>query len=253
MSFLSQPSSTSTYGLVKVGANIFVSDDTNINGAGIISIGQDVSTTATVSFARVIGTSITAGVFTATTATITTLSVGTESVSGNLTVGGSASAASLFDSGNRVITSFTAVAGTGLSGGGVITGTTGTFAFTNTGVLSLTAGTGITLSTSTGNITVAANGTTAINTVLTTSSYTVLTTDEYIGVNSTAAVSITLPDATGISGRTYIVKDERGQGSGKITVTGTAGQFPEASGNYIISVPYQSLTVVARGALWHII
>ena len=253
MSFLSQPASTSTYGLVKVGANIFVTDDTNINGAGVISIGQDVSTTAAVSFASVIGTNITASVFTATTATITTLSVGNESVSGNSTVAGSMSAASVFDSGNRVITSFTAVAGTGLSGGGTITGTTGTFAFTNTGVLSLAAGPGITLSGSTGNITVSATGADFLNTVLTTSSYTALVSDEYIGVNSTVAVSITLPDATAISGRTYIIKDEHGQGSGKITVAGTAGQFPEAAGNYIISVPFQSLTVIARGSQWHII
>jgi hypothetical protein len=42
------------------------------------------------------------------------------------------------DSGNRVITSFTLNANGGLSGGGTVTGPSGTLAFTNTGILSVT-------------------------------------------------------------------------------------------------------------------
>ena len=71
-------------------------------------------------------------------------------------------ATNLFDSGNRVLTSITATAGTGLSGGGTISGPSGTIAFTNTGVLSLTAGTGIGVSASTGAITVSNTGVTSL-------------------------------------------------------------------------------------------
>lgn len=71
-------------------------------------------------------------------------------------------ATNLFDSGNRVLTSITATAGTGLSGGGTISGPSGTIAFTNTGVLSLTAGTGIGVSASTGAITVSNMGVTGL-------------------------------------------------------------------------------------------
>jgi hypothetical protein len=46
-------------------------------------------------------------------------------------------ATTVFDSNNRVLTSITATAGTGLSGGGTVQGPSGTVIFTNTGVLSV--------------------------------------------------------------------------------------------------------------------
>lgn len=58
------------------------------------------------------------------------------------------------DNGNRVITSVTVNAGTGLSGGGTIVGPFGTIAFTNTGVLSLQGTTNqVSVSASTGDVT----------------------------------------------------------------------------------------------------
>ena len=91
-------------------------------------------------------------------ATATNNASGAVIIAGGLGVGDSVYASALYDQGNRVITRVTGIAGTGLSGGGVITGTTGTIAFTNTGVLSLTASTGVDISTSTGNITVTNTG-----------------------------------------------------------------------------------------------
>lgn len=92
-------------------------------------------------------------------------------------------ATNLFDSGNRVLTSITATAGTGLSGGGTINGPSGTIAFTNTGVLSLTAGTGIGVSASTGAITVSNTGVTSLT-----------GTDNQITVSaSTGAVTLSFP------------------------------------------------------------
>ena len=88
----------------------------------------------------------------------TTTSVSTTTgalvVSGGVGISGSVYAGNIYDNGNRVITRFTAQAGTGLSGGGTITGAAGTFTFTNTGVLSILPGTGVQVSTSTGNVVV---------------------------------------------------------------------------------------------------
>jgi len=74
--------------------------------------------------------------------------------------------------------------------------------------------------------------------------------DEYIGVNSVSAVTITLP--AGVDGRVYIIKDEHGQGSGKITIQPPVGVKIDNSNSYIISVPYQSVQVVYRAGNWWI-
>lgn len=121
-------------------------------------------------------------------------------------------ATNLFDSGNRVLTSITATAGTGLSGGGTITGPSGTIAFTNTGVLSLTAGTGIGVSASTGAITVSNTGVTSLT-----------GTANQIAVSaSTGAVTLSFP-AGGITIST-------GTFTSKVYVTNTDPSFSASTG-----------------------
>lgn len=210
MSYLNQPTSTTEYGVVKVGDFIKVTD-------GVISLDQDLSQTASVTFEDV-------------------------TINGNL-----------FLDGFSVINSVTANAGPGISITDVDnTGPEVTFTVNNTGVLSLVAGTGIAISASTGDITISSSGTNNINTHLVSGpTYTATESDQYIGVNSTSAVTITLP--LGTDGRTYTVKDEHGQGSGKITIKGTSGELVDNSATYIISVPFQSVTVVFRGGSWHLI
>ncbi len=203
MAYLAQPTSKTEYGVVTVGDFIDVLD-------GIISLEQDVSPDASVSFNQV---------------TI---------------------------DGNVVVTSVTPSSGDGIQLTDVIsTGNDTSFTISNTGVLSLTAGTGITLSGSTGNITVSSSGADLISTIGVTGSYTATATDEYIGVYSAAAVTITLP--IGVTGRVYIIKDEYGQGSGKITVQPSGIEKIDNANNYIISVPNQSVSVVFRGGQWRII
>lgn len=75
-------------------------------------------------------------------------------ITGAIITGTSVFGTTVRDAGNRVVTSFTLNVGNGISGGGTISGPTGTLAFTNTGVLSL-AGTvnRISVSAATGNIT----------------------------------------------------------------------------------------------------
>lgn len=153
--------------------------------------------------------------------------------------------------GKSIITEITPTAGSGIS----ITGLTGTgpsaaFAVNNTGVLSLVAGTGITLSASTGIITVSATGADFLNTIGVTNNYTATATDEYIGVNSTSLVTVTLP--AGIDGRQYIIKEERGSGTGKVNVQGTGSEKIDNSAFKQLTAN-ASLTVVFRAGQWRII
>lgn len=157
----------------------------------------------------------------------------------------------LYDDGNRVVTSVTPSAGDGISITSAVTdGPATSFTVNNTGVLSLIAGSGIQISAGTGNITISSFGADLINVVGVTSNYTATLTDEYIGVSSAAAVTITLP--AGVNGRVYTIKDEFGQGSGKITIQPQAGILIDKKTNYIISVPNQSVSVVYRAGGWWI-
>lgn len=151
-----------------------------------------------------------------------------------------------------VVTSVNPAAGVGISITDLISiGNTVGFAVSNTGVLSITAGDGIAISTSRGNITISASGADLITTIGVTGNYTATANDEYIGVYSAAAVTITLP--LGITGRVYTIKDEYGQGSGKITVQPSGTEKIDNQNNYIISVPNQSVSIVFRGGQWRII
>lgn len=210
MSYLSQPTSTTEFGVVTVGNFIEVTE-------GIISLKQDLSPTANVTFDVV-------------------------TITGELIL-----------KDKSVVNSVLVNSGPGIS----LTNTdfsSPDIAFTvnNTGVLSLVAGTGIALSGSTGNITVSSTGTAVINTVLVTSgTYNVLPIDQYIGVDSTTQVNIVLP--LGVAGRTFTIKSEHGGGSGKITITGTNGEKIDNAGTYNITTALQSVTMVFRGTEWHLI
>ena len=154
--------------------------------------------------------------------------------------------------GSEVVTSVNPVAGAGISITNLVSiGNTVGFAVSNIGVLSLTAGDGIAISTSRGNITISASGADLIATIGVTGSYTATANDEYIGVFSASAVTISLP--AGITGRVYTIKDEYGQGSGKITVQPFGTEKIDNANNYIISVPNQSVSIVFRGGQWRII
>lgn len=154
--------------------------------------------------------------------------------------------------GDVAVTSVTPSSGDGIQLTDVVsTGNDTSFTISNTGVLSLTAGSGISLSGTTGNITVSSSGADLIATIGVTGSYTATVNDEYIGVFSAAAVTISLP--IGITGRVYTIKDEYGQGSGKITIKPSGTEKIDNASTYIISVPNQSVSIVFRGGQWRII
>jgi hypothetical protein len=118
-------------------------------------------------------------------------------------------------------------------------------------VPAIIAGAGITIDATADFIKVSAIGADLISVYGTTTNYTATVDDEYIGVDSGTAVTITLP--TGINGRVYTVKDERGQGSGKITIQPQTGILIDGKSNYVIGVPYQSVSTVYRAGQWRII
>jgi hypothetical protein len=164
----------------------------------------------------------------------------------------SVNAKDILSYGDLVVTSVTPTAGSGIELDAVVSnGLAVSFTINNTGVVSLIAGDGISLDASTGNITVSATGADIISVTGVTSNYTATDNDEYIGVDSAAATTINLP--AGIDGRVYIIKDERGQGSGKITVQPQSGELIDGKLNYVIGVPYQSVSVVFRANQWRII
>lgn len=126
--------------------------------------------------------------------------------------------------------------------------------FSTDGVISVPAivsGPGIYLESNSTQIVVSATGADLISTYGTTVSYTATANDEYIGVFSANAVTITLP--LGTNGRVYYIKDEYGQGSGKITIQPQPGELIDNKTNYIISVPNQSVATVFRSGQWRII
>jgi len=214
MSYLSGPTSKTSYGVVLIG------DYINVTNNGIISLSQDVSPNANVTF--------------------NTVTANTVNVTGNLELNG-----------NSVVTSVTPIAGNGISITGLVSsGPNVSFTTNNTGVLSVIAGNGITVSNATGNVTISSSGSDFINTHGTAISYTATSTDEYIGVTSSNAVTITLP--VGINGRVYTIKDENGSGTGSITITPSSGELIDGSSSYTMIIPYESVTVVFRASQWHI-
>jgi hypothetical protein len=220
MSYLSIPASTTEYGVVEIGSFINVLD-------GIISIPQSVDPNANVAFANA-------------------------NISGSLFANSANISGNLYAAGNLVVTSVVPSAGNGISVDNLISnGYDVIFTVTNTGVTYLNAGSGISLSGNTGNITISSFGADLINVKGVTANYTASLTDEYIGVYSASALTITLP--SGVDGRVYTIKDEYGQGSGKITVQPQTGQNIDGKVNYIISIPNQSVSVVYRASGWWII
>lgn len=220
MSYLASPTSTLEYGVVLVGNNISVAN-------GVISLEQDLSPNANVTFYNA-------------------------NVTNQLTALNSNVTGNLYAAGNLVVTSVTPSNGAGITLSNVVSnGYSASFTVTNSGVLSLTAGNGISLTGNTGNITISSFGADLISVVGVTANYTALQTDEYIGVSSNAAVTISLP--TGINGRVYTIKDEFGQGSGKITVKPVTGETIDNANTYVISVPYQSVSCVFRAGQWRLI
>lgn len=87
-------------------------------------------------------------------------------------------------------------------------------------------------------------------------SYTVLPTDYYVGVISPVGspTTITLPDSPADC-LTFIIKAEMSapMGSRKITIVPQGIATIDGAASYVISVPYESVTIMSNGGHWWII
>ncbi len=88
-------------------------------------------------------------------------------------------------------------------------------------------------------------------TTVVTNNYSASDMDNYIGVVSEEPVIIILPPSP--DGKPYTVKNEWGEKSGKITVTGSEGELIDRAEIYELTSPFESATFVSRGGNWYII
>lgn len=84
--------------------------------------------------------------------------------------------------------------------------------------------------------------------------YTVLVSDYYIGVKSTHSTTITLPsDPTDCL--TFLIKAQMGPPMGlkKIKVVAQGSATIDGLTEYIMTIPYESVTVISNGGNWWIV
>lgn len=88
-----------------------------------------------------------------------------------------------------------------------------------------------------------------------TGTYEVLESDYYIGVNTAGPVTLNLPLAALVgSAKVYIIKDETGQAAtNAINIIPAAGNLIDGQASYVISIGYESITMVCDGTNWLIV
>lgn len=105
-----------------------------------------------------------------------------------------------------------------------------------------------TLDDGTGNMSLKGGLSTALSTK--TAAYTLSSTDSTILVNSTSALTVTLPTAVGIAGRIYTIKNIS---TGVVTVATTSSQTIDGATTYSLGTQYEKITVQSDNANWWLI
>ena len=81
--------------------------------------------------------------------------------------------------------------------------------------------------------------------------YSVQTTDEVILANAASGTqTITLPSATGNTGRSYLIKRLTASGAATINVTGTGGQTIDGAASVALPNQYDAVRVISTGTAW---
>jgi len=96
------------------------------------------------------------------------------------------------------------------------------------------------------------SGSQSVQRTAVTADYTLTDTDYYVGVSDTSAQrTVTLPTASGKSGRVYVVKDESGgAGAHSIKVKALSGETIDGEGELSINANYGVLRVISSGTNW---
>ena len=86
------------------------------------------------------------------------------------------------------------------------------------------------------------------------SDYQILPDDYYVGVSSTGPVTITLPNCITNCCEVIIKADMDTQMNNRtVTVVGYGGALIDGQSGYLITIPYQSITLIYQGTSWHIV
>src|SRR6266513_5095650 len=85
-----------------------------------------------------------------------------------------------------------------------------------------------------------------------TTAYTADITDCNLIFTGTAATTLTLPDATAITGRWYVIKNASNPTIYALTIATTSSQTIDGVTTQVLSSAYQTLTVVSNGTGWNI-
>lgn len=100
-----------------------------------------------------------------------------------------------------------------------------------------------------GRVTAGSNGSSSFTIVTASVNYNVTSNDGVILANG--AITVTLPAASTVTGKTIIIK--RISSSGPVTVNVTSNGTIDGFANIIIDQQYTSLTIVSNGTAWWII
>lgn len=85
------------------------------------------------------------------------------------------------------------------------------------------------------------------------SAYTIATSDDIVLCNASAgAFTVTLPTASGNTGRQFVIK-RMNSGGNAVTVAAASGQTIDGSGSVSLFAQYQSITVVSDGSDWIVV
>lgn len=90
--------------------------------------------------------------------------------------------------------------------------------------------------------------------ILVSQDYSATLDDCYIGVNSTGPVTIQLPTNI-VDTKEIVVKAEMGPplGNRKVTITTSDGSLIDGDPTYVMTIPYESVTLFYRGGSWWVI
>ena len=214
---------------------------TNYTTAATVYIGgAPIEGSSNIRYAKAYSLYVNSGtVYVGTTQTSTTTQsansvqlVGGLSVGQDTLVGGTVKALQVYDNSTRVISTVNITAGTGLSGGGTVTGPTAVLTLTNAGVLSNTAGAGIAVSNTTGNVTITNTGVlsaragTGIN-INNTTGNVIISNIGVTDITGAGSISVTTSTGSVIISSLDTLQDVTGRGATSnkaisLTSTGTA-------------------------------